>query len=341
MAFDCLIPYTLAGYNLLKSPGPDNQGGGVSTKYARCETIPGEISFRRITTIAEVNSNTVFADWLWFSGAFLGSKQDETKEKRIQDFLSLDVKFKGISGTELNAVSWAEKDRRMLIRGVDGLKGVDCITHVNDYQKKMYRYCGIMGSKFLCDPINEYLFYPARKENRLVCMGQVGWHKRSALVIKLFELLKGSEIETCYLGGSAMWGNVKNTEYNAIHEEVEAVADRFVENATEAQCAYWLNNSKYYAHVAWHDTSPISQRENMMSGNVTFALTHPSMKEVTPYCFETVEELAAAILAYHQDPDVTRFTTESLNAHNFALKTNSYQAWRQQIRKILGKETVL
>ena len=340
MAMDCLIPYTLAGFDLIKQPGPGNSGGGVSTKYARCASIPGELNFRRITTISEVDADIVWADWLWFSPAYMGDEEDN-REQRIRDFLSLDVKFKGISATELNIVTWANHHRRMLIRGVDDLNGVDCITHVNEYQKQMYGYCGIRNSKLLCDPISEYQFYPARKADRLVCMGQIGWHKRSSLVVDLFKALKGSGIETCYLGGGSMWGHAKNAEYNALHEEVEAVADRFVENATESQCAYWLNNSKYYAHVAWHDVSPISQRENMMAGNVTFALTHPSMKEVTPYCYKTIEEMAEGILEYHQNPDPSQFTSDSLKAREFALETNSYAAWRRQITKILGKEILL
>ena len=336
----CLIPYTLAGFDPMLPPGPGNSGGGVSIKYARCATIPGELKFERITTIPEVTADTVWADWLWFTPAYLSDEPDSRNE-RIREFLSLDVKFKGISGTELNVVTWGHNYRRMVINGVDNLKGVDCITHVNNYQKLMYRYCGITNSKFLADLVNEYLFYPSRKENRLVCMGQIGWHKRSRLVIELFKKLKGSGIETCYLGGSKMWGNAGNAEYNALHEELETVADTFVENATEIQCAYWVNHSKYYAHVAWHDVSPISQRENMMAGNVTFALTHPSMKEVTPYTYDTVPQLADAIIAYHQKTDPSQFTSDSLKAHNFALKTNSSTAWRQQLLKILGKEILL
>ena len=57
---DCLMPYTLAGFDLLKQPGPDNPGGGVSVKYARCETIPGNLNFRRITTLPEIESDIVW-----------------------------------------------------------------------------------------------------------------------------------------------------------------------------------------------------------------------------------------------------------------------------------------
>lgn len=325
---DCLIPYTLADYDLLRPPGPDNPGGGVSTKYARCASIPGDLSFRRITTIPEVSADTVWADWLWFSPAFMGEGEDE-KEERIEAFLGLDVQFKGISGTELNVLTWADKHRKRLI------EGVDVITHVNAYHRQMYRYCGIEESRFLCDPVSEYLFYPARKVNRLVCMGQIGPHKRSELVVELFTLLKGTGIQTCYLGSGKMWGMAKNREYNELHEQIEAVADKFVENATEAQCAYWLNTSKYYAHVAWHDVSPISQRENALGGNVTFTLTHPGMVEVTPYRYQTVAQMAEGILAYHADPK--RFRVDSQAARDFGMRTNSYQAWRQQLLKVLDK----
>lgn len=328
MRMDCLMPYTLAGFDLLRQPGPENPGGGVSVKYARCETIPGDLNLRRITTLPEIDADIVWADWLWFRKPYMGQVQESLME-RVQQFLELDVKFKGISGTELNIVTWPEESRQMLI------ENVDCITHVNDFQRSIYDYCGIANSKLLCDPVSEYLFYPAEKKKRLVCMGQIGWHKRSQLVVKLFKALKNTDIETVYIGGSKMWGNGRNSNYNQLHEEIVEAADTFVENATEIEVAYWVNSSMYYAHVAWHDVSPISQRENMMAGNVTFALTHPSMEEVTPYRYENIDELITGIKVYASNPDPRQFQSDAAAAHKFARKHNSYAAWQEQMQAIL------
>lgn len=322
---DCLVAYTHADHDLMLPSGKDNPGGGVAIKYARCATIPGKHQFRIITSIAEIESDVVFADWFWFSKTFM-DYEDFDYDQRIDQFLNLDVRFKGISGMELSMMGWPDKRRRRLI------EGVDVITHVNEYQRQLYRYCGIEDSKLLADPVPETVFYPAQKSPRLVCVGQISSCKRSHLVAELFEGLKASDIQTCYIGSSSSWGRlIHDTADKALEKRIKNAADLFLGSLPQAEVAYYMNQSMFGAHVAWHDVAPIWQRENTMAGNVTFALTHPALKKVPAYRYKTIEEMIRGIRSY----PMKKFDKDSEKARKFAVKTNSYAAWQKQLLSIV------
>ena len=307
-------------HRLDEPPGPKNRGGGPRVKYARMRSFP---DIDLILSVDEVTHDVVFADWLYFGSIYLDNR--DNANERLKGFMELDVPVRGILGTELAALRWPALVREKL------LEYVDVVTHVNEYHRRMYKYAGIQQSRFIGDPVPEYTFYPAQKEKRLVCMGQIGWHKRSDLVLELFTRLKDSDIETCYIGSAKMWGYYEDSDALAMQEQIEAVADVFIENGTQDQVAFWLNRSTFYGHLAWHDCSPISQRECMMAGLITFALTHPSMAEITPYRYVTVEEMAEAIMAYPK----AAFEAESVVARERALELNSYAAVTRQFGRVV------
>ena len=166
-----------------------------------------------------------------------------------------------------------------------------------------------------------------------MCLGTVGEMKRSGAVVELFKALKGSGVETCYIGGAGMWGGYESTKRDlALHREIESVADIFIENATQQKTAEMLNTSSYYAHVSHHDVSSIGCQENMSAGNVVFGLLHPILAERTPYRFNNVQDLATAIADYpfqseQHEMDVSKMTSKS--------NEWSYQSWIEQIDSIL------
>ena len=308
-----LVHHDWREHRLDMPPGPKNVGGGPRVKYARYRSFP---NVELILSPDEASHDIVMADWLYFHEYL------DVFDEKVKAFLELDVKVKGIIGTELKFLTWADNIRRRLI------DGVDFITHVNAYHKQMYAYAGIERSTFVGDPVPEFIFYPAVKERRLVCMGQIAWHKRSELVIELFERLKASDIETCYIGSASMWGHDKDPESEALESQLKAVSDVFVENATQDQVAYWVNRSMFYAHLAWHDCAPISQRECMMAGLVSFALTHPGLREVTQrqHRFSDVKAMTEGIKAYNR----SIFPVESKRNREHAVYLNSYASVKRQ-----------
>lgn len=321
---DCLVAYPHAAHDLMRPPSETNVGGSVSLKYARVAVMGGNQGFRLITSLAEIESDILFADWLWFDKAFM-DHQDMDSDERVAMFLDTDVRFRGISGTELSVMTWPDDRRRKLV------ENVDCITDVNDYQREMYTYCGIQNSKRLCDPVPETLFYPAQKTRRLICNGQISNFKRSYLVYELFKALRDTDIETCYIGSSTTWGRTIDKEAIELEAEIKDVADVFLGNCAQIDVAYWLNSSTFYAHVGWQDVGSIAQREAAMAGVITFALTHPSMKGVPAYRYETIQALATAVVNYPME----KFAKDSERAREFAMECNSYKAWRQQMLAIV------
>lgn len=320
---DFLIPHFCVDYDLSLPPSLSNAGSGVGVKYARVvEAGEPEYLCRRIDNVNDVQSDIVFADWLWFC-----TGEDEGLIDRIKAFLALENKIKIIYGSELCVLAWS---RNVLDRL---LSGVNFVTHNTDYQRKMYRILGIYNSMFLCDPIPPRFTPSSKKERRLVCMGQISEAKRSEAVIDIFTLLSDTDVETVYLGGRLLWGSPNNNrQANDMQREIKNIADVFIENADEETVTNEVNISSFFGHVAYHDVASCSQQENATAGNITFALTHPTMKERTPYLFDDVETLAEAVSDY---------TLES-EQHNIdknrAIKISeqwSYQAWNTQIEDIL------
>ena len=297
-----LIPEPYHNYDLARPPGTTNLGSGIGIKYARvaeaCDMA------KRIYKVEDAaDADIVFADWLWFCVGRVD------REEQVKAFLKLSMP-KVIYGSEMCALGWP----RNLLRALTNR--VELVTHCCDYQRRLYRPMGIYHSAYLSDPVPEHVFCPSpAKRCRLVCMGQISAAKRSEKVVELFQRLKGSHVETVYLGNVRMWGAQHHDKLNnALQEQIAYAADTYISSASQAQTAEIVNESSFFAHVAHHDTASESQQENTSAANVTFALTHPLMRERTNYRYETIEAMADEILTYpfamdeHEDDMVEALT---------------------------------
>ncbi len=319
-----LVPAKSAKYDLLRAPGLQNTGGGVGVKYARVEEASEYHLCQRITDIDEIEpTDIVFADWLWFVG-----DKDQSKTDKIKSFIGL-PNVKGIYGSECSVLTWEGKEVQKLIANAH------VITHNTEYQRQLYKTLGVYHSQFLCDPIPESVFVPAKDEQvrRLVCMGQISLAKRSDAVVAIFKALEGSGVERCYMGGKMMWGDYQVMKIESdLHDEIESVSDRFIENATQTEVAAITNTSAFYAHVAHHDVASSGCQENMMSANVVFGLIHPMLKERTPYRFTEPLALAEAIAGYEFGSEQHRKDADRVTE---LAKKWSYEAWNKQLNSIL------
>ncbi len=324
---DFLIPPSYVQYDLAAPNTRENAGGGIAVKYARCvEAADRFWGARRIGDIHDVESNIVLVDWSWFV------LENNNPLQRAKAFLSLDVPVKILYGSDLSILKAHHDLRRLVIEGAHNKNGINAITHNTQYQRRMYHCIGISNSFLLADPIPEKVFTPAEKRRRLNCMGQIAWYKRSTLVRDLFYLLEDTDIETCYIGGANLWGNVTPaTEDIETHEEIQELADIFVENASTLDTAYYVNSSMFYAHLSLHDVSNQAGQENLMAGNPGYGLTHPVLKERPFQTFQSIEDIAEALV----NLDESQCTKHAEKARQFALKNYSYKAWEEQLAHLL------
>ena len=318
-----LVPEPYVNFDLTRPPGISNPGGGVAIKYARVEEAGGdEYECRRIAHVEDIEGDIVFAEWQWFS--IYGVNLID----QMKDFLSFDG-LKIVYGSECHALGWA----RALIDKL--VEGADAFTHNCEYQRNLYSTMGIYSSRFVCDPISEEKFVPTkRKQKRIVCLGQVGEMKRSRLLVELFGIFRGTSIQTAYLGGAGLWGKPEHARKQGMDTQraLEAVCDLYIESTSEEEVASVVNESSAFAHVAHHDVFSGSQIENALAGNITFALTHPVMRERTPYRYKTVEEMALAIIDY---PFGEPQHDEDKEAAVEVGMRHGYGAWRAQIADLL------
>ena len=326
-----LVPHNFASLDLLRRPGPDNAGGGLGIKYARIEHagLP-DFNCTRIRTPYDVTlgciskGDIVFADFMWL----VCDQGGTTRTDRAKSFIEID-NSKIIIGSEfcISTLPRSIADQE--------IESADIITHNCDHLRNLFGTIGIYDSRFLCDPVPS-AFYPSRyKRPRLVCLGNINERKNTKEVVTIFERLKDTDIELVFLGGCSMWGHITaNKEYMAIQNQIESLADIFIENATQEEVASICNEATFYAHFSIHDISSYSMQENMTSGNIVFGLRHPILKERPAYRFDTSYELAEAIKNYSLDSE--QYKTD-LDLTLKASQKWSYNAWRNQISDILER----
>ena len=165
-------------------------------------------------------------------------------------------------------------------------------------------------------------------------MGHISEAKRSDAVAELFTLLEPEDIDLIYIGGNMAWGNRMVTKKQMeFQDTIKNCSNHFIENGTQQDVARIVNMASFYAHVSYHDVSSLSMQENMLGGNIVFGLSHPVLRERTPYRFDSPKSLAEAITSYEFGSD--QYETDSEMMANYATKHWSFAAWHDQIDAIL------
>ena len=215
-----LVPKSLTQFDITKPLGMKNPGGGMGTKYSRVRDLLSQRypNIRLVSDIDEIDSDSVIVDAFWFAS--------NPKEK-VDAFLDKEFRFSLLYGSQENLLTWPNTPRKKL------LGSITHITHNCRYQQNLYRVCGIYHSRFLCDPVPEHIFYPAPKNPRIFCSGQISWEKNTIELIKLYRILQEeTDIKTCYAGTATLWGeNVCSTAKsmrNRLETDLQEVTDDFL-----------------------------------------------------------------------------------------------------------------
>ena len=195
-----LIPSHFVPFNLLQAMGPKNVGGGVALKYARIEEA-GHPDFvcKRISSVTEVDpGDIVFADWMWFC-VFPDDDKESAPIDQVKAFVELPNR-KIIYGSEFCVCTLP---RNLIGQAIDG---ADMILHNCQHLRRLYRAVGIFDSRFLCDPIPQVFTPSILKTRKVVCVGLISEAKNTQAAASLFEQLKGTGVETVFIGGKSLWG---------------------------------------------------------------------------------------------------------------------------------------
>ena len=211
---------------------------------------------RRVYRLEDIQSDFVIADATWF---VWDNPQDINNA--VQSFVECGFPRVLLYGSEHSFMSFPSLLRDALT------DACTWVTHNCKYQRNLYRMCGIYDSVYLCDPVPEDIFYPGLKQNRIFASGQISHEKSSEALIRLFELLRHSGIETCYAGSATTWGDKTSALGQDFHsperskdrfrlqQDLEDVTDVFLGDVTQATAARYSNSARYHVHVAHHDTS--------------------------------------------------------------------------------------
>lgn len=330
-----LVPKQISRYNLYEPPAPRiNPGGGMGVKYARVVEAARPLwSAKRIHSLDGMpRTDFLLVDPLWFE--WQAKRGDESFRERVKAVEDFDAKYKVWYGSELSFMSWNANQINLV------MKVFDMATHNCGYLKQMQTYFNhemLNESMLLCDPTPEYLFYPARKENRIIAMSQISWIKQTSEVVKIFKGLKDSPIETIYVGSANLWSDseAEDQVLNRFQLEcdIRSSSDIFKRNLDQQGTSYHVNTSKHFVHTSYHDTSCQSQQENALAGTILWGLTHPLNKERGAFCFENPEDLTEALLAY-SNVSHDEYMEDSNRTRQYGLDNFSYAAWKKQMRSI-------
>ena len=321
---DILLPVPMDTYDLSRAPGIENPGGGVGVKYGRVqEALSSQYTVRRVSHLEDVNADIVIVDPLWFVCGDI--------EERSAEFLCCGFERVLVCGSDANLLQWPERLRAQVVK-----QEATWRTHNSRYQQGFFRTCGIYDSHFLCDPVPEYIFYPAKKAVRVYACGQISWEKRTELLVELFTYLQGSHIETCYIGSASTWGDDDNPKGVSrrfrLQDALEDVTDIFLGNVTQAETAHYSNTSLHHMHVAEYDVSCQNMQEAGMGGAILWGLTHPICSERPVHQFTDIAQCAEAMLA-----SATSVAPEAdMQVYEYAMKHWSYEAFLKQFRRIVG-----
>ena len=315
-----LYPEAVSRFDIARAPGMTNAGGGMGTKASRVEEVLRQRypDVRRVSALEEVDSDAVIVDALWFVNDYEG---------KVESFLNRKFRFSMLYGSQECILSWPAKYRAQL------LAGITCVTHNCEYQRAMYRSCGIFHSQYLCDPVPEHIFYAAPKVQRVFASGQISWEKNTRALIELYRALQGSGIETCYMGSATMWGeNVSSSAMSMryrLESELQSVTDIFHGNLSQAEVAKVSNTSMHHVHVAHYDCSCQNQQEAALGGAVLWGLKHPINMERPVFAYAKPRECAKAMRLFIDT------NQKSTQVREFAERNWSYAAFLRQFDKIL------
>ena len=197
-------------------------------------------------------------------------------------------------------ITWAEEQMLLRWGNAQRKRLLDTTRHLatcNLYlQQLISPFIEEIPTSILRTPVSSKVYFPQKKQPKIVAMGRVCPEKNISGVIKVFESLP-DDIEKVYIGNQGMWAEAdtpQNTEYE---KELEDVVDRWEPNLTTEEVAEELSTAWGYYNVSIYDVGCLSFLEASMAGCHCFAWNfHPMFDEYVHVKRFTGEEEASSII---------------------------------------------
>ncbi len=327
MELTLLVPDKAARYALELPPGPRNPSGGLGVKYARMEQMLSQAyHVHRTADLETVATDFVIVEPLWF-----GHANAEELDARLDAFLDRMFRNILVCGSEQELYLWPAKRRQKLVTAANW------ITHNCTYLRRLFQAAGIPNSQLLCDAVPEHVFYPVPKQKRIYAASHISWQKQTNALGELYHRLKGTDIETVYMGSAQTWGD-STSEPAQLHRhkleaELREVTDIFLGDVPQATVAFYANTCMHHVHVAFHDTCCQNQQEAALGGATLWGLTHPINTERPVHQFQTIQELADALLETCTGDALQLYRNKEVL--DYALRHFSYAAVLEQFHAIV------
>ena len=315
------VPFSL-NFSAHTTPSYTRQVNGMSTKT---NAVKHALNCEVISDVHVLETLTI-DDLLIEPLIFKNYRTDEDFANCI-DILENWKGRKVLLCSEMEPFRWTGK------RAWQILETVDTVLASCRYQAKLLEAINVPVEKIVYEPVNEKLFYPARKEDWVVAVGAPTHVKNVDALIEVFRGLEGTPLKRVYIGGPIVWGNVTSMKHETgfdnimqKYEVLKAVSDIHYPPSAQTKVAYILSKAKYYLNFAYHETCCRTAMEAMLSGVGILAGEHPLFEEYP--CVAKGLSASECVDILKEQPPVGVNPVRA-----WALENVSYTAFREAIRK--------
>ena len=327
---DLIYPVGFANHDPNLISGVLNPGGGMPTKtLSVISVLSKRYKLNLIDSFADRKNDIIVIEPL------TPRLLDQDLDQWVEDLHACDAK-KILYCSEMEVNRWSPN----LLTRI--LEGVDIVTANTKYQESLIRTLsnGERHPFYLCDPIDESLFRPAKdKKLRVFSAGRVSKDKNTHFLVDVFSKIKktwGELVEVAYFGAANLWGH-ETPEDLEIQRNLEQVCDVFRGGMRRNEVASLFGESLIFIAKSKHDVYSSTHAEILSAGCISVGGGHPLYQERPGISgLREADEFVDAIgeLLDLKESEIKQASQES---RDYILQNCGFEAFLGQFERIMGE----
>ena len=309
--------------------GINNNGGGTTTKiYHMQRALP---NLEIINSIEESGLISI-AEILWFHG----EGKDHLRQ-RIDDWSNLDA-LKILMTSDVELFRLPGELREQII---DASDVIACLTK---YVFQLFRHFTPKVA-LLYDPLDIDMFKPKtygtepvfQKDREIYSAGQITLEKNVQMIAEIFDVIPvEANLTKTYIGGRNLWAGNNRPEASAkLEADLSQVCDHLESEIAYTAIPERIGGIWGYIADTRYDFSSYSMTEAMACGCWIFTGRHLMYDERPGKRFQTAKAAVELIQSQLEEtPPESGVINEE--ARQFVVDQNSYDAFREQFKHIVG-----